>query len=379
MRIVYIIGSLATQSGANRMVTEKANIFATQFNYDLTIITCVQHQNETNTYTLSNAVKQVNLDIPLFAPYKYKYPKRFWIKWSVSRLLRKRVTETVQQIDPDILIGVAQYKADMISRINCRGKKIIECHEARTFTLSGLGMNLSFLSRLLLYFNRYRYFRTIERHADVIVPLTEKDKLLWKKAKHVDVIPNFSTMEVTKYSDCISKRIIVVGRLEWEKGYGRLLEIWKIVSSRYPEWKLDIFGEGSLQKTMETIIRNNNIKNIEIHNFTRNISQEYTNSSICTVTSCFEGFSLVILEAMKHGVPCISFDCPFGPGSIIQDCLNGFLVIDGDIRLFAERLCLMIEDTKMRKDFSKEAIRRANEFDIEAVIDTWKTVFESVL
>ena len=379
MKIAYIVGSLATQGGTARIITEKANLLATQHGYAITIITCRQHQNEPNTYTLSDRVTQVNLEIPLSSYYKYKFPKRLWVKWSVNRLLQKKISETVNRIDPDIILGIIQCQADIISRISCRAKKIIECHEARVFTLSGFGLNLSFLSRLLLNFNRYRYFQIIERHADVIVSLTEKDKLLWKKARYVDVIPNFSTMEVTQYSDCTSKRIIVVGRLEWEKGYGRLLEIWKIVSSRYPEWKLDIFGEGSLQKTMETIIRNNNIKNIEIHNFTRNISQEYAKSSICAVTSCFEGFSLVILEAMKHGVPCVAFDCPFGPGSIIQDSLNGFLVIDGDIRLFAERLCLMIEDTKMRKDFSKEAIRRAKEFDIEAVVDTWKTLFESVL
>jgi glycosyltransferase involved in cell wall biosynthesis len=82
---------------------------------------------------------------------------------------------------------------------------------------------------------------------------------------------------------------------------------------------------------------------------------------------------------MKHGVPCIAFDCPFGPNSIIQDSLNGFLVHDGDIRLFAERLCLMIEDTMMRKGFSKEAMIRADYFSKEAVLDTWETLIESIL
>lgn len=82
---------------------------------------------------------------------------------------------------------------------------------------------------------------------------------------------------------------------------------------------------------------------------------------------------------MKHGVPCVAFNCPFGPGSIIQDCLNGFLVEDGDIRLFAERLCLMIEDTKLRKDFSQEAIKRAKAFDIEEIANKWNTLFENLI
>ena len=378
MRIAYLIGTLATQGGTARMVTEKANMLATELGYDVTIITTVQRQNEPNTYSLSEKVKQVNLEIPFYSQYNYKYPKRLWIKWSINRLMHKSVNEIVNSINPDILLGIGQYKADLVSSVKCRAKKIIECHEARVFTFAGFGKKLSFLSRIILSIDRSRYFRAIERNADAIATLTEEDKLLWKKAKRVDVIPNFSTMKVSKYSDCTNKRVIAVGRLEWEKGYGRLLEVWKIVSYRHPDWKLDIFGEGSLQSAMETIIRNNAIKNLEIHNFTHDISLEFTNSSICVLTSCYEGFSLVILEAMKHGVPCVAFNCPFGPGSIIQDSLNGFLVNDGDIRLFAERLCLMIEDTKMRKEFSQEAIKRAKVFNRDVVINKWKKLFEEL-
>lgn len=379
MKIAYLTGTMATQGGTARMVTEKANMFVSNLGYDITIITIIQHPNEPNTFKLHDRVKQINIDIPYYSQYSYKFPKRLWVKWSINKLIKKRATEIVNDINPDILIGIGQFKADFVCRIKCRAKIIIECHEARTFTLSDFGMNLSFLSRVFLSINRYRYFRTIERYADAIATLTEKDKLLWKKAKRVEVIPNFSTMEVTNFSDCTNKRIIAVGRLEWVKGYGRLLEVWKIVSLRHPDWKLDIFGEGSFQSALSTIIRDNKIKNLEIHHFTHSISQEFANSSICVLTSCFEGFALVILEAMKHGVPCIAFDCPFGPSSIIQDCLNGFLVNDGDIRLFAERLCLMIEDTKMREDFSQEAITRSKAFDKEIVMNKWKNLFESVL
>ena len=76
MRIAYLIGTLATQGGTARMVTEKANMLATELGYDVTIITTVQRQNEPNTYSLSEKVKQVNLEIPFYSQYNYKYPKR---------------------------------------------------------------------------------------------------------------------------------------------------------------------------------------------------------------------------------------------------------------------------------------------------------------
>ena len=304
---------------------------------------------------------------------------RLWAKWHTYRLLRKEATKAIMQIDPDILLGASQVYADLVSTIRCRAKKVIECHEAKMFTHAHFGAKQSLLSRLYNSIARYRYFYIMERNADVICTLTEGDKVLWKKAKRVEVIPNFSTMHVSTISDCTSKRVIVVGRIEGEKGYSRLLQIWKIVTIRHPNWKLDIFGEGSLQSAIEILIKDNDIKNIKIHPFTHDISKEYANSSICAVTSYFEGFSLVILEAMKHGVPCIAFDCRFGPGSIIQDSLNGFLVEDGDIRLFAERLCLMIEDTKMRKEFSREAIKRAKAFEIDEIAIKWNTLFEDII
>ena len=209
--------------------------------------------------------------------------------------------------------------------------------------------------------------------------MTEGEQKLWNKARRVEVIPNFTTMHVSQFSNYTTKRIIAVGRIEWEKGYSRLIKIWEIVYSRHPDWRLDIYGEGSLKKTIETIINSNSIKNLKIHQFTHNISQEFANSSICVVTSYYESFSLVLLEAMKHGVPCVAFDCPFGPGSIIQDGYNGFLSENGDCNLFAERLCNLIEDTKLREYFSGTSIRHAKLYDVKGIIDKWDTLFKSIL
>ena len=101
----------------------------------------------------------------------------------------------------------------------------------------------------------YIYLRTIERNADVIVTLTEKDRLLWKRAKRTEVITNFSTMPVSKYSDCTPKRVIAAGHLSWVKGFGRLIEIWAIVSSRHPDWHLVIFGDGDMYDTLNMLIK----------------------------------------------------------------------------------------------------------------------------
>lgn len=379
MKIVYVYSTMARTGGTERMITEKANYLSEKYGYDVTIISCFQLPNEENFFNKSNKIKQINLAVPFFSQYKYRYPKRLWVKWHVNRLLRKSITQSVQQIDPDILIGVSRFKANYISSIKCRAIKIIECHEVRYNTIYDASENRSFPARVFMQIYSFFYFRSIERYADVVVALTEDDAKLWKRSKHTEVIPNFSTMSVNQYSDCTAKRVIAVGRLAWEKGFGRLVQVWSIVSSKHPDWHLDLYGEGVMYNTLKTLIKIYKASHINIYNFKSDISKEYATSSICTVTSYFEGFSLAILEAMKHGIPCVAFDCPFGPRSIINDSYNGFLVDDGDIRRFADRLCRLIEDKNLREVFSRNCIEKSKSFDVESIMKKWKDLFEQMI
>lgn len=379
MRIVYVFPTLAKAGGTERMTVEKANYFAEQFGYDVTIINCFQLANEENSFGLSKKVRQINLGIPYFSQYKYNYPKRLWYKWQMNRLLKNSINEAVKGIDPDILIGVSRFKANVVSTIKCRAKKIIECHESRYNTIYNASVKHLLPVSFFLKIYNWFYFRTIERNADAIVTLTDGDKMLWKRAKRVEVIPNFSTMPVTKYSDCMSKRVIAVGRLEWEKGFDRLIDAWSIVCVKHADWHLDIYGKGRMYDTLITQAKTCKTQNLTIHDVTSDIGREYGNSSICAVTSYFEGFSLVLLEAMKHGVPCVAFDCPFGPRSIINDGYNGFLVENDDTRLFAEKLCCLIEDEDLRKQFSPNAIEKAKSFDVDIIMNKCKELYGQIL
>lgn len=379
MKIVYVYSTMAVAGGTERMITEKANYLSERYGYNVTIITCFQRTNENNFFHLSKNIKQIHLEIPFFSQYKYKYPKRLWVKWQMNRLLKKSIKNVVLEINPDILIGVSRFKSNYVSTIKCKAKKVIECHEVRYNTIRDTGLDRSFLTRVFFNIYEFFYFRTIERNADVVITLTEGDKMLWKRAKRTEVIPNFSTMPISQYTDCTSKRVIAVGRLAWEKGFGRLIEAWRIVSSKHSDWHLDIYGEGSMHDTLIALAKLCKAQNLTFHNVMSNISHEYATSSICAVTSYFEGFSLVLLEAMKHGVPCVAFNCPFGPGSIINDANNGFLVYDGEIRIFADRLCRLIEDENLRKQFSKAAIEKSKTFDVDVIMNKWKELFEQIL
>ena len=380
MKIVYVIDSLASKGGAERIISEKMNYFAKQFHYDVSVITCYQDPDTMpNVYYLSNLVKQINLNIPYYSQYKYKYPYRLWVKYSLHRKLRKQLKTTIQNMNPDILIGLGYFMGDFISNIKCKASKVIESHEARIFTMSDYGLNRFWFSKIYMELYRRSYFNTIEKNADVVVTLTNGDAEEWKKAKRIQVIPNFTMMRpnaLTYNKD--NKRVISVGRLEWQKGYDILIEIWEKVTKKHPDWTLAIFGEGTLENVLKSTIRNKNLTNIEIHPFTPHISIEYSKSSIFVLTSRFEGFSLVLLEALQHGLPCIAFNCPYGPSDVIMNNKCGYIIENNNQNLFVDKLNELMESEDLRRRFSDASFKRVQFYNIEEIMETWKKLFESL-
>jgi len=381
MRIVYIIDTLSSKGGAERIISEKMHYMADQFNYDVSIITCFQFPDSMpNCYPLSNLVKQINLCIPSYLQYKCGYPERLWMKWKYYRQLRQRLEKTVNTIKPEIVIGVGYTLADVVCRLNCNAAKIIESHEARIYTKrANLLKDHSPLKNLYYKLSRRLYLCTIEKNADVVVTLTKEDATNWKKVKRVEIIPNFSVLPVSKQSDVDKKRVISVGRLAWQKGFDRLIDIWKIISISHPNWQLDIYGEGNQESSLRKSIKEANISNISIHPFTKDISNEYASSSICVLTSRFEGFCLVLLEAMQHGLPCISFDCPHGPKDLIDNERCGYIIENGNINLFADRLRFLMDHPEVRKQFGVAAINKSKSYHVDTIMKQWKSLFESLL
>ena len=380
MKIVYVIDSLASKGGAERVIINKMDYMVKHFNYDISIITCYQDKDTPNAYPLPNGIKQVCLGIPFYSQYNYRYPYRLWVKHSIDIKLQKALTHAIKKIDPDILVGVSYFQADVVSRIKCRAKKVIEVHEPRPFTLSDYGLSRGKLSSWYMKHYRNWYFKKVEEQADIVVTLTPGDAHEWRKAKRVQVIPNFTIMPIEKISDGQAKRVIAVGRLEWVKGYDRLLDAWKIVSDKHSDWHLDIFGVGTWEQDLKNQQKNLGLEEkLTIHPATPAINVEYSNSSIFVGTSHFEGFPLVLLEAMQVGLPCVAFDCPFGPSAVIKDGENGFLVKDGNIIELATKISMIIEDPDLRIRLSKEAIKTSQQFGVDIVMKQWETLFLQLL
>lgn len=174
------------------------------------------------------------------------------------------------------------------------------------------------------------------------------------------------------YSDIQQKRILTIGRIEYQKGYDKLINIAKVIAGECKDWSWDIYGDGlEIEKLKERIAKEGLNNFIHLKGKSKAIDEIYSNYSIFALTSRYEGMPLVLLEAYAHHLPLISFDCDCGPSEIIRDCENGFLIPCYDECGYAIKLLELIKDEKLRTDFSNNCNLSVREFDLDYILNQW--------
>lgn len=374
-RIVYCTPALYFAGGMERVLTMKANYFAEHFGYDVTII-LTDGKEKPIFYPLSDKVKVINLDIGFEELWTCSFLKKIFFYLKKQHLYKKLLNRELMRIRPDITVSMLRREINFINDIQDGSKKIGEIHINRANFRNFEGNNA--LKNLFSKFWMNSLLSKLQR-LDRFVVLTEKDKEAWVELKNVCVIPNPLSFTSTRRSTLSEKRIIAVGRYCHEKGYDLLLKAWVIVQNRTTDWRLEIFGEGDRTQYEEMV----DTLNLDRHRCILNgrsskIQDEFLNSSLSVCSSKFEGFGLVITEAMACGLPVVSFDCPWGPRAIISDGEDGMLVENGNVDKLAEALVLMIQNPKQRKAMADKAIENVQRFSIDQIAGQWKSLFESL-
>lgn len=374
-RIVYCTPALYFAGGMERVLTMKANYFAEHFGYDVTII-LTDGKEKPIFYPLSDKVKVINLDIGFEELWTCSFLKKIFFYLKKQHLYKKLLNRELMRIRPDITVSMLRREINFINDIQDGSKKIGEIHINRANFRNFEGNNA--LKNLFSKFWMNSLLSKLQR-LDRFVVLTEKDKEAWVELNNVCVIPNPLSFTSTRHSDLSEKRIIAVGRYCHEKGYDLLLKAWGIVQNRTTDWRLEIFGEGDRTQYEEMV----DTLNLDRHRCILNgrsskIQDEFLNSSLSVCSSKFEGFGLVITEAMACGLPVVSFDCPWGPRAIISDGEDGILVENGNVDKLAETIVLMIQNPERRKAMADKAIENVQRFRIDQIAGLWKSLFESL-
>jgi glycosyltransferase involved in cell wall biosynthesis len=171
---------------------------------------------------------------------------------------------------------------------------------------------------------------------------------------------------------------VTIARYSHEKGIDLLLKAWFIIEKQISDWRLDVFGDGD-RTPYEQLIDELKInrKSCLLHGRTDDVEKEYCNSSIFVLSSRFEGFGMVLTEAMACGLPVVSFACPCGPKDIVRDGEDGFLVANGNVDDLAQQLMKLMADDNLRTAFAHRAYQNVQRFNMEHIALRWKSLFES--
>lgn len=221
---------------------------------------------------------------------------------------------------------------------------------------------------------------------DCYVVLTKGDvedyaRLVAPASTLITAIPNAIPWPVaTTAAQLTSKIVIGAGRLVAQKGFSRLIEAYAPIARAHPDWQLHIYGKGQERRQLAALIGEQGIADqVVLQGHSSEFEEVLANASIYAMSSVFEGFPMVLIEAMSKGVPLVSFDCPRGPAEIIVDGENGRLVPDGDIPAFTRALVDLIEDPALRARVGAAGLAAARQLEIDNIAARWETLFEQLV
>lgn len=377
MKLIYCICSLQNPGGMERVLLNKVTYIVERLHWDVTVVTTDQ-KGRPAFYSFPDAVRMVDLGIN-YTDDNGKHPLLKIAGYLQRRRRhRKLLTKLLMKERADIVVSLYPSESSFIPDIKDGSKKVLELHFCKFFRLQyGRSGLLGLIDRW-----RTRQDEKIVGKFDKFVVLTNEDKGYWGQLPNIEVIPNAAMHIGNKYSDSTAHRIIAVGRLDYQKGFDRLIEAWALIQKhkKYKDWNLDIFGQGEWHDMLQQMIERHGLQdNTHINRPTRDIGTEYAKSSLLVMSSNYEGFPMVMIEAMACGLPVVSFDFKCGPKDIIKDSINGLLVPNGNIDALAQAMIKIMDNDTYRKELSLNARQVVSTYSEDTVMAKWISLFNSLV
>lgn len=378
IKLAYCIPSLNHSGGMERVLTTKANYLADRLGYDVNII-ITDNKDTTPFFPLSPKVNVVQLEVNIDDLWKYPIWKRFFIYRRKMRIYKQRMERSLKLMQPDITISMLRREINFLPDLQDSSIKLGEIHFGRyKYREANITFMPSFVNQIISRLWMLQLTSKLKRLKRFVV-LTHEDAQAWKELNNITVIPNPITIETNKKSDCSPHKVVAVGRYTYQKGFDLLIKAWEIVHKKHPDWILNIYGGGDNTAYQQLADRAGLHDSVNCNSLADDISTKYVESSIFALSSRFEGFGLVIAEAMLCGIPPVSFACPCGPRDIIHNGEDGILCENGNISELADGICSLIEDENKRKEMGSIAAENIQRFRLDNIMQQWDHLFKDII
>lgn len=373
MKILYCIAGTCHSGGMERVLANKAN-YLVRHGYEVVVVTTDQ-QGLPPFFPLDKRIRCIDLHVNYEENNGKSFLNKLWhYPWKQYRH-KKRLREVLCQERPDIAISMFCNDAGFITQLGDGSKKLLEIHFSK---FKRLQYGRKGLWRLADLWRSQQDEKTVARF-DKFVVLTEEDKGYWGDLSNITVIPNALTFSTPQRASLGNKKVIAVGRYTYQKGFERLIEAWQTVASRFPDWQLDIVGEGEEREALQRQINAYGLeRQIALVSPTKEVEKLYLEASLLVLSSRYEGLPMVLLEAQAFGLPIVAFRCKCGPADVVTDGEDGFLVADGDTLELAQRMMALMADEALRQQMGRKAKVASHRYDEENVMKQWTDLFDSL-
>jgi len=376
-KILIFIGSL-TSGGAERVTVTLSEYLSKLNKYSVTVVSL--NEKDFDFYKLNSSVERIAMNMSGATSGLNKYIVNIKRVFAFRDIIKKR--------QPDIVLGMITRQA-VISILACFGMQVKVVVSERNYP--GRRKNHSMWEKLRKWFYKY---------ADAHVVQTNKIAIWIREntnAKNINIIPNSISWPIAvhppilKPENYINKDeglILAVGSFKKQKGFDLLVKSVSPILREFDGWKLVIIGDdvdedginkSDHRKLVESLIKDNGLSDrISLPGKAGNIIEWYQRADIFVLSSRFEGFPNVLLEAMASGTACISFDCDTGPQELIDHRKNGLLVEHLNTASLRSSIYELMEDSTLRKRLSKNAILVRDSFSDEIILKKWKDLFDEL-
>lgn len=385
MKIAFLCNNFKSLNGVERAWSQKLSLLAEHPSYDVYLITYNQY-GAPFSFPISDKVHHIDLASRYISRCSFHGLYQYIDRYRSERTFRKELNQTLEKLNPDIIVcadmHVADLRAVLLSTVHA--VRVVECHCGKAGYYEDIKRFSRLLKRLKERILKKQLISAI-RKFDKVVVMTEAEKEDWHLMDKVVCIPNMLITYPVQEPDTthVKKRVISVGRYAYAKGYDMLLESWRIVQQTYPDWSLHIYGshDGSVGEygRLQEQIKQHQIGNVFLHQSTNDIYSCYTKSDFYVMSSRYESFGLVLIEAMSCGLPVISFDCKYGPQSIVQDGETGVLLPRNNIKEMASVICSMIENDKERQRMAVRSRQESKKYHPQNIMPIWHEFYESLV
>lgn len=356
MKLLLLTTDINIVGGIENVISKLTDFWIEEYNYEIEILSLYGNDKVEPHFDFNKKIKFsfANLNLLKIKNRLGQVTKDFKLKKDILDIIKNKDYDIIMTFHHPISMAV------LLNKKHINGKIVVTEH---CDYYHGIG-RLDRIKRKILY-----------KRADKVVVLTENNKKIYEAfLKNVEVINNPRPFKCKEISNQMNKRIITAGRLEYEKGFDRVIDIFNNPEIINSGWILDIFGDGSQKINLINRIKEYGLENkIRILPFTNNIKDEFLKSDIYILPSRTEAFPMVLMEAMECGLPCVSFDLP-GPSEIISK-EDGYIIEKNNIGDFQEKLKALIYNERLRKEFSINAKNNVARFDIKNIGEKWNNLY----